>query len=133
MAITIYHAKVNKKVWEYQNFRVNERFQCKDGNYIIWQADLVNIGSKLGMTIGGSIYTFLEEVCKQIGAVLLTLKEAKEEQDGEVTRTLPVAEDVRFQLEGIVGNSEDKEESPTEESTEENEEEVTTDDKEDEQ
>jgi hypothetical protein len=115
MAITVYHAKVNKKVWEFMNFLVNDRFQCKDGNFILWQADLVNIGSKLGLTIDSDIRTFLEEVCEQIGAVLLTLKEAKEEQDGKVTRTLPVAEDVRFQLEGSTGSTAAKDEPASEE------------------
>jgi hypothetical protein len=99
-----YHCKANKKVWAFQNFRVNDRYQCEDGNYILWQSDMVNIGSKLGLTIGSDFRQFLVDVCEQIGAVLLTLPEAKEEQDGTVTRTLPTALDVRFQLDGAASN-----------------------------
>jgi hypothetical protein len=115
-----YHCKANKKVWAYQNFRVNDRYQCKDGNYILWQNDMVNIGSKLGMTIGSDFRQFLVDVCEQIGAVLLTLPEAKEEQDGTVTRTLPTAIDVRFQLDGVTVDeavAEEETSEPTEETT----------------
>jgi hypothetical protein len=93
-----YHCKANKKVWAFQNFRVNDRYQCKDGNYILWQSDLVNIGSKLGLVIGSDFVKFLSDVCERIGAVLLTLAEAKAEEDGTETRTLPVALDPRFVL-----------------------------------
>lgn len=114
-----YHCKANKKVWAYQNFRVNDRYQCKDGNYILWQNDMVNIGSKLGMTIGSDFRQFLVDVCEQIGAVLLTLPEAKEEQDGTVTRTLPTALDVRFQLDGETADEVTAEEETAEPAEEE--------------
>jgi hypothetical protein len=111
MAIN-FHAKVNKKVWEFQNFAPNDRFQCKDGTYILWQADLVNIGSKLGMTIGTDYTKFLSDVCEQVGGVLLTLAEAKEEQDNP-KRTLPKALDERFVVETPTSSvSEPDEDSP---------------------
>jgi hypothetical protein len=114
-----YHCKANKKVWAYQNFRVNDRYQCKDGNYLLWQNDMVNIGSKLGMTNGSDFRQFLVDVCEQIGAVLLTLPEAKEEQDGTVTRTLPTALDVRFQLDGETADEAVTEEEAPEHTEEE--------------
>jgi hypothetical protein len=98
--IVNYHAKANKKVWEALGFRPRDRYQCQDGNYILWRRDLDKLGSMLGMTMGNSIPQYYHDVCAQIGAVLLTLPEAAEEQRGEVVRTLPRALAARFDVGG---------------------------------
>jgi hypothetical protein len=95
----IYYCKANKKVWEFKGFRANDRYQLKDGNFILWQADILSIGSKLGMSIGKDGLTkFLSRVCEQIGAVLLTIDQTKEEQDGTTTTAMPTPLDDRFKM-----------------------------------
>jgi hypothetical protein len=67
------------------------------------------------MTIGTDYTKFLSDVCEQVGGVLLTLAEAKEEQDNP-KRTLPKALDERFVIEMSTSSvSEPDEESPTDE------------------
>ena len=64
----------------------NERNTVKDGNYLLWQADMLKFGP----------LTQLNETLAQIGGIALMAHEAREEQDGTVTRPLPVATDPRF-------------------------------------
>jgi hypothetical protein len=91
------YSKVNKKVWAFKGFREGDRYQFKDGCFLLWQADLVSIGSLLGLTIGNQGMTaYLQQVCEQIGAVLLTPQQAKAEQDGKTNIVLPTALDARF-------------------------------------
>lgn len=84
------YIKVNPLVADYLNLR-NDRNTVKDGNYLLWQADMLRFGP----------LTQLTETLKQIGGLALMPHEAKEEQDGAVVRDLPIAEDPRF----VYGNS----------------------------
>lgn len=62
------------------------RNTTKDGNYLLWQADMLAFGP----------LPRLSETLAEIGAIALMPHEAKEEQDGTVTRPLPTAYDSRF-------------------------------------
>lgn len=84
------YIKVNPLVADYLNLR-NDRNTVKDGNYLLWQADMLRFGP----------LTQLADTLKQIGGLALMPHEAKEEQDGIVVRDLPIAEDPRF----VYGNS----------------------------
>ena len=84
------YIKVNPLVADYLNL-CNDRNTVKDGNYLLWQADMLRFGP----------LTQLTEILKQIGGLALMPHEAKEEQDGTVVRDLPIAEDPRF----VYGNS----------------------------
>lgn len=84
------YIKVNPLVADYLNL-CNDRNTVKDGNYLLWQADMLRFGP----------LTQLTETLKQIGGLALMPHEAKEEQDGTVLRDLPIAEDPRF----MYGNS----------------------------
>lgn len=84
------YIKVNPLVADYLNL-CNDRNTVKDGNYLLWQADMLRFGP----------LTQLTETLKQIGGLALMPHEAKEEQDGTVVRDLPIAEDPRF----VNGNS----------------------------
>lgn len=84
------YIKVNPLVADYLNL-CNDRNTVKDGNYLLWQADMLRF----------SPLTQLTETLKQIGGLALMPHEAKEEQDGTVVRDLPIAEDPGF----VYGNS----------------------------
>lgn len=84
------YIKVNPLVADYLNLR-NDRNTVKDGNYLLWQADMLRFGP----------LTQLADTLKQIGGLALMPHEAKEEQDGIVVRDLPIAGDPRF----VYGNS----------------------------
>ena len=62
------------------------RNTVKDGNYLLWQADMQTFGP----------LSSLPSTLEQIGGIVLTPHEAREEQDGTVTRPLPTATDPRF-------------------------------------
>ncbi len=62
------------------------RNTVKDGNYLLWQADMQQFGP----------LSTLSSILEQIGGIVLTPHEAREEQDGTVTRPLPEATDARF-------------------------------------
>lgn len=79
------YIKANPKVAAYLNLQ-NDRNTVKDGNYILWQSDLLAFGP----------LTRLPETLAEIGAVALMPHEAREEQDGTNLRSLPVATDPRF-------------------------------------
>lgn len=59
------------------------RNQVPDGNYMLWQADMMAFGS----------LTALDDTLARIGAVALTPVEARREQDGAEIRPLPRALD----------------------------------------
>lgn len=82
------YIKANPKVAEYLHLE-NERNRVKDGNFLLWQADMLAFG----------LLTELPAIMTQIGAIALQAHEAREEQDGVVTRPLPVATDPRFVIE----------------------------------
>ncbi len=96
------YIKANPKVAKFLNLE-SDRNTVKDGNYLLWQADMLAFGP----------LTQLADTLQQIGGIALLPHEAREEQDGTVTRPLPQATDPRF----IVETAEPK----TEVSGEENE------------
>lgn len=82
------YIKANPKVARFLNLD-NDRNVVKDGNYLLWQADMLAFGR----------LTDLPQILMQIGAIALRAHEAREEQDGTVSRELPVATDPRFVIE----------------------------------
>ena len=67
----------------------NDRNTVKDGNYLLWQGDMLAFGP----------LTQLSETLEQIGGLALLAHEAREEQEGVVIRELPTATDERFVVE----------------------------------
>ena len=97
------YIKVNPLVADYLNL-CNDRNTVKDGNYLLWQADMLRFGP----------LTQLTETLKQIGGLALMPHEAKEEQDGAVVRDLPIAEDPRFVYGNLVNTEGDNSTQTTE-------------------
>lgn len=83
-----FYVKVNPKVAEFLKIK-NDRWECTDGNYILWMNDMLAFGrlSDIG------------NIARQIGAAILEPHEAKLEQDGKLCTPLPTAEDERFYVE----------------------------------
>lgn len=79
------YIKANPKVAKFLNLE-SDRNTVKDGNYLLWQGDMLAFGP----------LTQLSGTLEQIGAIALLAHEAREEQDGTVTRPLPQATDERF-------------------------------------
>lgn len=82
------YIKANPKVAQYLRL-ANDRNQVKDGNYLLWQADMLAFGR----------LTELPQILEQIGGIALAAHEARQEQDGTVVRELPTATDARFVVE----------------------------------
>lgn len=100
------YIKANPKVAKYLHLE-NDRNQVKDGNYLLWQADMLAFGR----------LTELPETLEKIGGIALQAYEARQEQDGTVSRELPTATDSRF----VVEKKENAEEpATTEKQPEEN-------------
>lgn len=82
------YIKANPKVA--QLLRVeNDRNQVSDGNYLLWQADMLAFGTLVDLPL----------ILQQIGGISLMAHEARQEQDGTVLRELPTATDPRFVVE----------------------------------
>lgn len=96
------YIKANPKVTQFLRLE-NDRNQVKDGNYLLWQNDMLAFGKLID----------LPQILAQIGAIALASYEAREEQDGTVTRELPVATDPRFIVE--VETDDETAEDPQEE------------------
>lgn len=79
------YIKVNPKVARHLRLE-NDRNQVADGNYLLWQADMLAFGR----------LTEMPSILAQIGGLSLQAHEAREEQDGTVLRKLPIATDLRF-------------------------------------
>ena len=82
------YIKANPKVAQFLRVE-NDRNQVKDGNYLLWQADILPLGR----------LTDLPHILEQIGGIALMAHEARQEQDGTVVRELPTATDPRFVVE----------------------------------
>lgn len=82
------YIKANPKVAKLLNLE-RDRIVVKDGNYLLWQADMLAFGP----------LTQLADTLLRIGGIALLPHEAREEQDGKVTRPLPQATDPRFIVE----------------------------------
>lgn len=84
----------------------SSRNQLRDGNWLLYQNDL------LKLNMGSLVHA--GEICETIGALMLNHDQAKQEQDGLVVRSLPIATDRRFvinqsqqiQADGEVDNGE---------------------------
>lgn len=79
------YIKANKKVAEFLHLQTI-RNAVKDGHYLLWIMDVQAFGNMED----------LPNIIQQIGGLLLSGSEAKEEQDGTVTRKLPTPLDKRF-------------------------------------
>ena len=95
------YIKVNPKVVQFLGLEI-ERNKVSDGNYLLWQNDLLKFGRPL---------TEINATLNQIGGIALMSNEARQEQDGTVSRPLPMASDERFRIE--VEPQQDLEESAT--------------------
>ena len=82
------YIKANPKVAQFLRVE-NDRNQVKDGNYLLWQADILPLGR----------LTDLPQILEQIGGIALMAHEARQEQDGTVVRELPTATDPRCAVE----------------------------------
>lgn len=88
------YIKANPKVAKFLHLDTI-RNAVKDGNYLFWVMDIQQFGSLADM----------QGILQQIGAISLTGEEARQEQDGTVTRKLPVATDKRFVLDAETKDS----------------------------
>lgn len=109
--------KVNAKVAEYLNLTA-ERNMTKDGNYILWVADINRFGSLINIS----------GILEDIGGVALSSADVVKELRGEMSTKLPVPKDARFVVksavsannnEGAGGNTDNtaNEEAASEENT----------------
>lgn len=103
------YIKANPKVAKFLGLE-RDRNTVTDGNYLLWQADMLAFGP----------LTQLTETLQQIGGIALMAHEAREEQDGTVCRPLPVATDPRFIMETAQANEPEAEPTPEPESENEN-------------
>ena len=85
------YIKANKKVAEFLHLQTI-RNAVKDGHYLLWIMDVQPFGNMED----------LPNILQQIGGLLLSGSEAKEEQDGTVTSKLPTPLDKRFIMDGDV-------------------------------
>ena len=97
------YIKANPKVAAYLHLE-NDRNMVKDGNYLLWQGDMLAFGP----------LTQLNETLEQIGGIALLAHEAREEQEGVVIRELPTATDERFVVE-VTAETDTTESATTEE------------------
>ena len=103
------YIKVNPKVVKYLSLE-NDRNQVKDGNYLLWQSDILAFGR----------LAELPDILAQIGGIALQAHEARQEQDGTTVRELPTATDSRFvekteeteEENGNIGEGEELPENP---------------------
>lgn len=102
------YIKANPKVARYLHLE-NDRNQVKDGNYLLWQADMLAFGR----------LTELPQILEQIGGIALAAHEARQEQDGTESRELPTATDERFVIK--VEENAETEQSVEDETTEQGE------------
>ena len=99
------YIKANPKVAAFLHLE-NDRNTVKDGNYLLWQGDMLAFGP----------LTQLSETLEQIGGIALLAHEAREEQEGVVIRELPTATDERFVVE-VTAETDTTESATTEETT----------------
>ena len=100
------YIKANPKVAAFLHLE-NDRNTVKDGNYLLWQGDMLAFGP----------LTQLSVTLEQIGGIALLAHEAREEQEGVVIRELPTATDERFVM-PAASTTEETAETTTETTTE---------------
>ena len=89
--------KVNAKVAEYLNLTA-ERNMTKDGNYILWVADINRFGSLVNIS----------GILEDIGGVALSSADVVKELRGEMSTKLPVPKDARFVVKSAVSASDNE-------------------------
>ena len=94
------YIKANPKVAQFLRVE-NDRNQVSDGNYLLWQADMLAFGTLVDLPL----------ILQQIGGISLMAHEARQEQDGTVLRELPTATDPRFVVEKDETTAESEESS----------------------
>ena len=94
------YIKANPKVAQFLRVE-NDRNQVSDGNYLLWQADMLAFGTLVDLPL----------ILQQIGGIALMAHEARQEQDGTVLRELPTATDPRFVVEKDETTAESEESS----------------------
>ena len=83
--------KVNARVAEYLNLTA-ERNMTKDGNYILWVADINRFGSLANIS----------GILEDIGGVALSSADVVKELRGEMSTKLPEPKDARFVVKSAV-------------------------------
>ena len=83
--------KVNARVAEYLNL-TTERNMTKDGNYILWVADINRFGSLVNIS----------GILEDIGGVALSSADVVKELRGEMSTKLPEPKDARFVVKSAV-------------------------------
>lgn len=86
--------KVNARVAEYLNLTA-ERNMTKDGNYILWVADINRFGSLANIS----------GILEDIGGVALSSADVVKELRGEMSTKLPEPKDTRFVVKSAVSAS----------------------------
>ena len=89
--------KVNAKVAEYLNLTA-ERNMTKDGNYILWVADINRFGSLVNIS----------GILEDIGGVVLSSADVVKELRGEMSTKLPEPKDARFVVKSAVSASDNE-------------------------
>ena len=89
--------KVNAKVAEYLNLTA-ERNMTKDGNYILWVADINRFGSLVNIS----------GILEDIGGVALSSADVVKELRGEMSTKLPEPKDARFVVKSAVSASDNE-------------------------
>lgn len=89
--------KVNAKVAEYLNLTA-ERNMTKDGNYILWVADINRFGSLINIS----------GILEDIGGVALSSADVVKELRGEMSTKLPEPKDARFVVKRAVSASDNE-------------------------
>lgn len=89
--------KVNARVAEYLNLTA-ERNMTKDGNYILWVADINRFGSLVNIS----------GILEDIGGVALSSADVVKELRGEMSTKLPEPKDARFVVKRAVSASDNE-------------------------
>ena len=89
--------KVNARVAEYLNLTA-ERNMTKDGNYILWVADINRFGSLVNIS----------GILEDIGGVALNSTDVVKELRGEMSTKLPEPKDARFVVKPAVSASDNE-------------------------
>jgi hypothetical protein len=122
-----YYGKVNEKVVDYLNLDRKSLYQYRDGGYLILMSAISRLAVKLNIQIGNGFVDMYRRTLLQVGGVLLTQQESKDEQDEKAEHPMPQAIDERFRIESntdedllgeALGETEGEEDILTEEETE---------------
>lgn len=100
-----YYVKANPKAAQASG-QAPYRFQLKDGNYLLREDDIIQLGYSLGFGARD-----IEKTLAAVGGLRLTPPQAAEEQNGIVCRQLPDATDPQFYVEPAVPDVPSEDES----------------------